>query len=101
MHFPWPAASRGAAVPATARGAPEAAATPAAPETSAAPAVIGDPQRIRNLAPDTWVAEFAWAPDSASLIAVPNESPSQRGAHMFEQPLLRLWLDGRRAEAAS
>ena len=80
--------------------APETAATPAAPETSAAPAVIGDPQRIRNLAPDTWVAEFAWAPDSASLIAVPNESPSQRGAHMFEQPLLRLWLDGRRAELA-
>jgi len=70
---------------------------PAAP---AAPAVIGDPQRIRNLAEDTWVAEFTWAPDSASLVAVPNESPSQRGAHMFEQPLLRLWLDGRRAELA-
>jgi len=71
---------------------------PAAP-TAAAPRATGaggDPQRIRSLAPDIWVAELTWAPDSASLVAVPNESPSQRGAHMFEQPLLRLWLDGRR-----
>ncbi|HXO27029.1 MAG TPA: S9 family peptidase [Thermoanaerobaculia bacterium] len=68
---------------------------PAAPTATGA---AGDPQRIRSLAPDIWVAELTWAPDSASLVAVPNESPSQRGAHMFEQPLLRLWLDGRRTE---
>jgi dipeptidyl aminopeptidase/acylaminoacyl peptidase len=70
---------------------------PAAPAAMAT-AAAGEPQRIRSLAPDIWVAELAWAPDSASLVAVPNESPSQRGAHMFEQPLLRLWLDGRRTE---
>jgi dipeptidyl aminopeptidase/acylaminoacyl peptidase len=64
------------------------------------PAAGGDPQRIQALTPDSWVAEFAWAPDSASLVAVPNSSPSQRGARMFEQPLLRLWLDGRRTELA-
>lgn len=54
--------------------------------------------KTRNLTPDMWVGEFAWAPDGASLVAVPNEGTSQRGARMFEQPLLRLWLDGRREE---
>jgi dipeptidyl aminopeptidase/acylaminoacyl peptidase len=68
------------------------------PAAATATAAAGDPQRIRSLAPDTWVAELTWAPDSASLVAVPNESPSQHGGHMFEQPLLRLWLDGRRTE---
>ena len=76
-------------------------AAPAATAPAAATATregAGEGPPIRSLAPDTWVAELAWAPDSASLVVVPNESPSQRGAHMFEQPLLRLWLDGRRAE---
>jgi dipeptidyl aminopeptidase/acylaminoacyl peptidase len=58
----------------------------------------GDPQPIRRFTPDTWVAEFTWAPDSSSLLVVPNMSPSQQGARMFEQPLLRLWLDGRMEE---
>jgi dipeptidyl aminopeptidase/acylaminoacyl peptidase len=63
----------------------------------AAPAAAGGPPGIRSLTPDTWVAEFTWAADSGSLLAVPNASPSQRGARMFEQPLLRVWLDGRPA----
>lgn len=62
------------------------------------PAEGGDPARIRSLTTDTWVAEFNWAPDSASLLVVPNMSPSQRGARMFEQPLLRLWLGGHSEE---
>ncbi len=78
--------------------------SPAAPAALGAPAAPGQggggPPPIRSLAPDAWVAEYTWAPDSASLLVVPNESPWQRGAHMFEQPLLRLWLDGRRAELA-
>ena len=63
-----------------------------------APAEGGDPTRVRALTPDAWVGEFAWAPDSRSIVAVPNEGTSQRGARMFEQPLLRLWLDGARRE---
>ena len=59
------------------------------------PAAGGDPRRIRSLTPDTWVAEFTWTPDSRSLLAVPNMSPTQRGARMFEQPMLRVGLDGR------
>src|SRR6185295_17924375 len=63
-----------------------------------APAEGGDPARIRSLTTDTWIAEFTWAPDGASLLVVPNMSPAQRGARMFEQPMLRLWLDGRSEE---
>src|SRR5206468_1800250 len=63
-----------------------------------APAEGGEPGRIRNLTPDAWVGEFTWAPDSRSIVAVPNEGTSQRGARMFEQPLLRLWLDGGKRE---
>jgi len=74
------------------------ATAPTAATATAAREGSGERLRVRSLAPDTWVTELAWAPDSASLVVVPNESPSQRGAHMFEQPLLRLWLDGRRAE---
>ena len=62
------------------------------------PAAGGDPQLIRRFTSDTWVAEFTWAPDSGSLVVVPNFSPAQQGARMFEQPLLRLWLNGRRDE---
>jgi dipeptidyl aminopeptidase/acylaminoacyl peptidase len=65
---------------------------------SLAPAEGGDSARIRSLTADTWVAEFTWAPDGGSLLVVPNMSPWQRGARMFEQPLLRLFLDGRSEE---
>jgi dipeptidyl aminopeptidase/acylaminoacyl peptidase len=64
------------------------------------PADGGDPAGIRSVAPETWVGEFVWAPDSRSVVAVPNEGPSQRGARMFEVPLIRLWLDGRVEELA-
>jgi dipeptidyl aminopeptidase/acylaminoacyl peptidase len=58
-----------------------------------APAGGGGP--VQNLSRESWVAEFAWAPDSRSIFAVPAEGTAQRGEHMFEQPILRLWLDGR------
>ncbi len=63
-----------------------------------APAEGGGREGLRNLSPETWVAEFTWAPDGRSLVAVPNAGPLQRGARMFEAPLLRLWLDGRSEE---
>ena len=66
-----------------------------------APAGSSDPATIRDFAGDAWMAEFTWAPDSRSIVAVASDSPQQRGARMFEQPLLRLWLDGRREELAS
>jgi dipeptidyl aminopeptidase/acylaminoacyl peptidase len=63
-----------------------------------APAEGGDASRIRPLGADAWVAEFTWAPDSRSLIVIASDSPAQRGARMFEQPLQRFWLDGRRED---
>lgn len=63
-----------------------------------APAEGGDPKEIRNLAGDAWTAEFTWAPDSRSLVVIASDSPAQRGARMFEQPLQRFWLDGRRED---
>jgi dipeptidyl aminopeptidase/acylaminoacyl peptidase len=82
-----------------------APASPTAPKAAAAPpgapVAAGGPPPIRSLTPDTWVAEFTWAADSGSLLAVPNGSPLQRGARMFEQPLLRVWLDGRPAQVVA
>ncbi|MBK5255564.1 MAG: S9 family peptidase, partial [Vicinamibacteria bacterium] len=63
-----------------------------------APAEGGDPKAIRDLGADAWVAAFTWAPDSRSLIVIASDSPAQRGARMFEQPIQRFWLDGRRED---
>jgi dipeptidyl aminopeptidase/acylaminoacyl peptidase len=63
-----------------------------------APSEGGDANEVRDLAADAWVAEFTWAPDSRSIVAIASDSPAQRGARMFEQPLQRLWLDGRRED---
>ena len=62
------------------------------------PAEGGDPKKIRNFGADAWAAEFTWAPDSRSLVVIASDSPAQRGARMFEQPLQRFWLDGRRED---
>jgi dipeptidyl aminopeptidase/acylaminoacyl peptidase len=58
----------------------------------------GDPKKIQGLGADAWVADFTWAPDSRSLVLIASDSPAQRGARMFEQPLQRLWLDGKRED---
>jgi dipeptidyl aminopeptidase/acylaminoacyl peptidase len=52
---------------------------------------------IRNLSATTgsWVGEFAWEPSSQSLLYIPNEGTGLRGAKMFEQPVVRVFLDGR------
>jgi dipeptidyl aminopeptidase/acylaminoacyl peptidase len=54
----------------------------------------------RDLSTETraWVGELVWAPDSRSIYYVPNEGTSMRGAGMFEQPILRAWIDSGRSE---
>jgi dipeptidyl aminopeptidase/acylaminoacyl peptidase len=61
------------------------------------PAAGGAP---RDLSTETraWIGEFVWAPDSLSIIYVPNEGTSLRGAGMFEQPIFRAWIDNGRSE---
>ncbi len=55
---------------------------------------------IRNLSRETgnWVGEFAWSPDSRSILLVPNEGTAQRGAGMFEQPIFRATIETGRTE---
>jgi len=39
---------------------------------------------------DAWVNEYLWSPDSAAIYLQANDGTFGRGAHMFEQPLVRL-----------
>jgi dipeptidyl aminopeptidase/acylaminoacyl peptidase len=49
---------------------------------------------IRNLSKpkQAWIGEFTWAPDSRSLLYVPNEQTNASGDQMFEQAVTRIWL---------
>ena len=61
------------------------------------PATGGAP---RDFSTETraWIGEFVWSSDSRSIIYVPNEGTSLRGAGMFEQPMFRTWIDNGRSE---
>ncbi len=54
--------------------------------------------RITELTPDTWIGEFAWAPDSRSLFFIANEGTFGRREHMFEQPIARIPVGGGRQD---
>ena len=43
---------------------------------------------------DTWVYDFTWARDSKSIYVIPNDGPFASREHMFEQPIVRVSLDG-------
>src|SRR5713101_5448315 len=60
----------------------------------------GRPDTIRGLttARETWIGEFAWAPDSRSIFYIPNEQTNASGEHMFEQAISRVWLEENRIE---
>ena len=60
------------------------------------PAGGGESRRL--LKDDAWVYEFAWGRDSKSIYLEPNDGAFASGEHMFEQPILRVWLDGGRVE---
>ena len=47
---------------------------------------------------EMWVSEFTWAPDSRSIVLIPDEQTNDSGEHMFEQAIFRIWLDGDRLE---
>ena len=47
---------------------------------------------------DAWINEFAWARDSKSIYFEPNDGTFASHEHMFEQPIVRVWLDGGRSE---
>jgi len=47
---------------------------------------------------DSWVNEYVWTPDSKSIYIEANDGTFGRGAHMFEQPIVRVSVADGRAE---
>jgi dipeptidyl aminopeptidase/acylaminoacyl peptidase len=63
------------------------------------PASGGDRARIRSHSlGGAWIGEMTWARDSRSIYALMNEGTFATGAHMFEQPIVRVWIEDGRAE---
>ncbi|MGH9333761.1 MAG: LpqB family beta-propeller domain-containing protein, partial [Vicinamibacteria bacterium] len=54
----------------------------------------GEPRSLTG--EETWVRELLWEPSSRSLLFIPNEATGRGGEHMFEQPLFRVDLEGKR-----
>jgi dipeptidyl aminopeptidase/acylaminoacyl peptidase len=46
----------------------------------------------------TWANEFLWARDSKSIYYEANEGTFASAEHMFEQPIVRMWIEGGRSE---
>ncbi len=47
---------------------------------------------------DAWVNEFVWARDSRSIYTISNDGTFGSAEHMFEQPVVRVWMADGRAE---
>jgi dipeptidyl aminopeptidase/acylaminoacyl peptidase len=54
------------------------------------PARGGDSRMLLN--DDAWINEFAWARDSKSIYFEPNDGTFASHEHMFEQPIVRVWI---------
>ncbi len=62
-------------------------------------AADGRRESIRNLTREreAWIGEFVWSHDGRSIFYITTEE-TQSGAHMFEQPINRVWLDSGKIE---
>src|SRR5438105_5138138 len=60
------------------------------------PARGGESRMLLN--DDAWIYEFAWARDSRSIYFEPNDGAFASHEHMFEQPIVRAWLESGRSE---
>lgn len=68
-----------------------------APRSLAVVAAAGGAPRMLQ-SDGTWVNDFAWTPDSKSIVFEANEGTFATGAQMFEQPVIRIRVDDGRAE---
>ncbi len=61
----------------------------------------GRPDTIRNLTAkkEAWIGQFLWARDSQSLFYIPNVQTNDSGDAMFEQAIVRVWLQDGRMES--
>jgi dipeptidyl aminopeptidase/acylaminoacyl peptidase len=65
-----------------------------APRSLAVAPARGGPARVFPM-DGAWVNDFAWANDSKSLYYQANDGTFASREHMFEQPIARVWMDGR------
>jgi dipeptidyl aminopeptidase/acylaminoacyl peptidase len=63
-----------------------------APRSLAVVPTRGGPPRMLQ-SDGTWIAEFAWAPNSKSIYYGANEGTFASGAGMFEQPIIRIGVE--------
>ena len=47
---------------------------------------------------DAWVSDLVWARDSRSIYLLTNDGTFASADHMFEQPIVRVWIGDGRAE---
>nr|ADC35915.1 peptidase S9 prolyl oligopeptidase [uncultured bacterium 59] len=48
---------------------------------------------------DAWVSDLTWARDSTSVYLLASDGTYGSGVHMFDQPIVRVWVDNGRTEA--
>jgi dipeptidyl aminopeptidase/acylaminoacyl peptidase len=59
----------------------------------------GGPSAIRAFGlDDAWVSDIVWARDSRSVYVLTNDGKFAQGERMFDQPIVRVFLDSGRAE---
>lgn len=64
------------------------------------PARGGTPAAVRAFGlDDAWVSDVTWARDSRSIYLLTSDGTYGSREHMFDQPIVRVWIDGGRSEA--
>lgn len=58
----------------------------------------GRPDSIRRLTDQAWMSQFVWTPDSRGIFYITGEQTHGSGAHMFEQPIMRVAVSGGKPE---
>jgi dipeptidyl aminopeptidase/acylaminoacyl peptidase len=61
----------------------------------------GDPATMRKLSDEAWMGEFIWAPDSRSILYTTWEQTHGARERMFEQPVMRVDLEGGRSKSVT
>ena len=70
-----------------------------APRSLAVAAARGGPAAIRTFGlNDAWVSDLVWARDGRSIFLLTNDGTFASAEHMFEQPIVRVWIDNGRSE---
>ncbi len=70
-----------------------------APRSLTVAAARGGAAAIRTFGlKDAWVSDLVWARDSRSIFLLTNDGTFASAEHMFEQPIVRVWIESGRSE---